>query len=793
MRERDAFQLAPDILHKLQGIASLIRKYVLLESALLMGIWCLVIFWIGGLIDYLPVTAGASESPRGVRIGILAVMALGILWIASSRLLNRLFARLPLQSLALLVERKYPLLNSELMTAVELSEREEDVSNPEAHRQMLDRVHHSIRGKINQVDSVSLLNWQPIWGAGVAFGFGMVFTVIATAGMPDWVARWSNRLFALSDTPWPRRARLEAEGVQIQLPAFTGQLAAERVTLPFQDGLVRIPVGAAALLQIAADTQAVAVPEVCTLFYRAEDGTRGRANMRRMGGPSKGKQQFTLDGPPLDGLTSDLSFDVVGLDARIRDLTLHVIDPAVVTDMRLECTYPPYLLHTFGSRAATEQLPYRGGQRIPQGTQVTLLGKSARKLSDVQYVVRGTSATANETSLQILSVKPDGDQFAIPLGSLDTSLVVEIRLKDEYGLASDQIPRYMITIQEDTVPEVESKLEGIGIAITPKAMLPIRGTAKDDHGIASVALELTRNDQPPFAIPLELQGDDALKSDIDLMKLAEEGKLQIAPDSTLGLVVSARDRFDLQGKQHVGLGQPQSLAVVTEDKLLVILDRQELESRQRLEIIISEVQQLRDALRDTVATASQGKSAMRPSASNRPWITPVQQDTGASNQRDPVEEAAQLRRLVALRAQQSVLQSDKSFNELTSIAQRVDNIRLQLVNNRIDSTDRQARLQEKVHQPLTALLAGPFEELKQKLLEFQSASMSDAGGIAQARQSIDAVDRVLIALEEIKANMLDIESFSEIVDLVRGLLDDQEELLNETEKQQKKRILDVFK
>ena len=41
--------------------------------------------------------------------------------------------------------------------------------------------------------------------------------------------------------------------------------------------------------------------------------------------------------------------------------------------------------------------------------------------------------------------------------------------------------------------------------------------------------------------------------------------------------------------------------------------------------------------------------------------------------------------------------------------------------------------------------------------------------------------------------MLDIESFSEIVDLVRSLLDDQEEILSETEKQQKQRLMDLLK
>ena len=41
--------------------------------------------------------------------------------------------------------------------------------------------------------------------------------------------------------------------------------------------------------------------------------------------------------------------------------------------------------------------------------------------------------------------------------------------------------------------------------------------------------------------------------------------------------------------------------------------------------------------------------------------------------------------------------------------------------------------------------------------------------------------------------MQDIEDFNEIIDLVRGLLDDQEKVLSETEKEQRQRILDLLR
>ncbi len=599
MSERQPLSIETPVVRKLSTIASLIRNYVIIEAILWITLWCLAVFWLGAMLDYLPVTAGASETPRAVRIAMLAVMALGTGWIVIVRLLSRVFANLPRKSLALLVERKYPEFNNELVTAVELSSRAElEVSNPEAYRAMLGRVHRSVGQRIERVEPATLLNWQPIWGAGIACGFAIAITAIAGFGMSGWMTQWSQRLFGLSDEPWPRRASLHADGIQLQLPAFTGQLAAERIMIPFEDGVARLPNGAAAQLQISADTKAAALPETCTLFYRADDGSRGRANLRRVGGPIAGWQQFTLEGPPLDGLTSDLEFDVVGLDARLRDLKLQVIEPAAISDMQIECHYPAYLLDSLASRPKVERLPYRSGQRIPQGTDVTLIGKSSSPLKQVQYVVRGTSTGGTgDGALQILTSEPEGTEFRVALGALNSSLVIEVRLIDQYGLSSDQIPRYLLTMQEDTVPEVATRLDGIGTAITPNAILPILGSVTDDHGVQEVLVEIAQNEEQPLKLQVPLAADDQLDTKVDLAQLAEDGKFKLAPKMTLGLVVSARDRFDLQGQQHIGLGQPQQLAVVTANELGVILDRQELELRQRLELIISEVEQLREALK----------------------------------------------------------------------------------------------------------------------------------------------------------------------------------------------------
>ncbi len=782
--------VAPAVRQLLGQVRALLQRYILVQAALMMLGCCLAVYWLGGLIDYLPVTLGSNETPRWLRVGMLLAMVAGCLWSWLFWALPRWATRIHNRSLALLIERHYPHLDNYLVTVVELDSADDDVdemvSNPAAHRQMVARTHQSLSQRLDTVDATDLFNWQPLWGVGTAVVMGLVLTLVAAVGMPSRMQLWTQRLFALSDEPWPRQAELRADGIQLQAPTFTGQLAAARRVVPFVEGVARVPSGAAVMLQVSAEAERKLVPELCTLFYASSDGNRGRANLRRIGKPLEGWQPFALDGPPLDGMTSDMTLDVVGLDARLRDLQLLTVEPAVVATMTLECQYPQYLLDSLGV-PPQEAIPYRAGVKIPQGTQVTLVGQASNQLQQVDYLVMSALSSSNSTdpstqdiSLpKIESMSASGEQFRIPLGRLESNQTVEIRLIDEHGLFSERVLRYVVTVLEDAVPEVASQLEGIGSAITPQAVLPIRGTVTDDNKVRLVEADLVGTNDQSVKIRLQLTDSSELKSDVDLQQLAERGQFEVAAGDTIGLRVRAQDYYDLDEELHEGRGQPQQLAVVTPDQLLVILDRKELEMRQRLELIISELQQMREVLQ-TLGTAIEESA------------TPATPSAAAESPADAV------RRRRLFRAQQSVLQGDKSEQELTGVAARVDDIRLQLVNNRIDSYDRQTRLQEKVHQPLSELLGNEYPRLSAALLELQAAAQSDSSrpeanaSIPTAKTAVVALDVVLVKLLDIKESMLDIESFNEIIELVRNLLDDEEALLKRTEQAQKEKILQLL-
>ena len=62
-----------------------------------------------------------------------------------------------------------------------------------------------------------------------------------------------------------------------------------------------------------------------------------------------------------------------------------------------------------------------------------------------------------------------------------------------------------------------------------------------------------------------------------------------------------------------------------------------------------------------------------------------------------------------------------------------------------------------------------------------------------ATAAIATTDEVLLSLNAVLEKMLDLESFNEILDLVRGLISDQEELIEETEETRNQQVQDLFK
>jgi hypothetical protein len=125
-------------------------------------------------------------------------------------------------------------------------------------------------------------------------------------------------------------------------------------------------------------------------------------------------------------------------------------------------------------------------------------------------------------------------------------------------------------------------------------------------------------------------------------------------------------------------------------------------------------------------------------------------------------------------------------------------IREELINNRVDTEDRKNRLKDQIADPLSRTCEAEFPRLDEllagldtRLREVGSGSGADA--TAAADETVEQANLVLSELEAVLAKMQDLETYNELLDIVRDLLKDQEKLIQRTEQERKRQTLEDLK
>jgi hypothetical protein len=778
-------RLPSAILMQLNRLRGMIGRYVLGQAFCLAGLLAIVCFWAFAWVDYGPIQLGSQESPRWARIAMLAFLVAGVVGIGIHLGLRKWWVRWPHRSLALLIERKYPEFESSLSTSVlglearQARRRREGPqgSTPEQALTdaMLDRSLTQAVDRIQSVDVASLLHWPPIRWQASLLGVAIGISLVAVAWHWDWTAHWCKRFFALSDEPWPRRVRLEVEGLELNIPSFTGSTERKRYLQPIDQRRARVARGASCILRVLADTHAPMVPDACTVHYRSQDGARGRSDMKRLAQLAGEHQPFLLEGPPLESMDQPLDFSVSAEDLRIAGYRIELVDSPVLSELSLHLQYPSYLQKQGGGTFLPETMAYRSGMRLPQGTQIRLSARANKPLVRCDYLILSTNPPpqAQEQGPAPQSLQIDGDGFELTLPPLQENTLIEFCLWDTDGICSERILQYVIGVQSDDPPTVDLALQGIGTSVTPMALLPWQTRIQDDHGIRRGWIEMVVNESATLELPVETPVDGRAEGALDLRELGDQRKLPIAVKSTLSLTTAADDHFDLSESPHVGRAAPIQLAIVTPEELLIQLERRELAMRNRIELILSELGQMRGLLEkmpEDVASASPVPAAS-----------------------DQTTEPAPPTSLQPLRAQQSAMQAEKSEGELSGVEQEIAKIRDELTHNRVDSQDRRERLEGKVRQPLSDLLATPMPELIRHLRSMERTALQGPLPEPTIRQAIVSSDQIIAALKDILQNMIDIQDFNEVLDMVREMIDKQDALIDETKKEQRKQVSDLLK
>lgn len=767
--------LAPNIRSKLAGLRRRIRLYVWVEGLALAVIWLGATFWLMLGLDYLIAHLTGTELPAWTRAWILVRVGMVLAFILVYWVFARAFVRLPDHSMAVLLERYFRDFGDSLVTAVEMSEEPEHARS--FNTQMLAAANERAQADIDRVRLGEVFNtrrlvWKIVLALLLVAPIGLAWGETLRTGV--------DRLLLLQNTQWPRSVRLEMGGVQIQRSMVDPNVEAPPI-VPFDENRrVKVARHSSLTLHVNADVTAPLVPDYCTIFYSTEDGDNGRVTMKKIGRPRDQYQKYTFDEQPFKGILSSTTFTVRGYDDRLRDYHIEVVDNPVVVETLLDCTFPEYMVDERLSLWLPRTLELTSSTELPAGTRIVV---QARCNKPLRKVVVLNNLTEERTEIVMDGSSDNQDRFTYEVPSLQDNLALDVTLYDTDGVISEEPHRIFIAAKQDQEPQVDVVLRGIGTAVTPDVVIPAAGTVLDDYAVDKTWFEVLLDDAQPVRFPTSLQPGGKLDSRIDFreQRAAEDG-LQLTVGGKMSLTVKASDKFDLDGNEpNVGAGDTYQLEIVSPEQLLAVLERRELGLRRRFEQIIDEV----SAMRDSLARVKSGLSGEDPGLEAEPEAGDAPEDEEAKERR--------ARSLRLLWTQRSLVQSQKSSQEVLGVAGSFDDIREELTNNRVDSEDRKTRLQEQIATPLKQIGGTMFPDLD-RLLEDLEANLDDAEkGPPASQRALDQTDDILVEMDKVLQKMLELETFNELVDIVRDLIEEQGKLIETTEQERKRQALELLK
>lgn len=856
----------------LSGVRWRIRWLVLLEGISLALIVAMVLFWLSLAIDYVPVKFGFEELSHTARTVILAISAILLMVVLTGVVGRRIFVSLHDRSMALLVEKKYPRFSESLITAVESYAPQRSEASFGSDESLM-RISIEKADRIaGEIDPRSVLNDTHVRrnfyfvAAGVAslIGFAMLSpTALQTA---------ASRLYLLDDLRWQRESYLQWGSLKVEYDSPVGGIVEFAAPLsPIQDlpvssspantgnaapasgaaktidhaspdsqqsGLTQFYVGQGSTLNLtlkARSSQPVAdsaipprrLPESCKLYFQSAGGDYGSQSLNKVGGPRSGWQMYRLQGAPLTTMTDDLSFSVLGGDFRLGPFQIVVVDQPIVTATRLDCVYPVYMQDENSLRGSARTIDWVGKTELPFGTGVTIRVDCNKPLHKV-YAVDIDAESDDDQAHPFATVTGNGFEFAID--ELVQPMTIQFYLVDQDGVVSQTPHIVSISPITDQPPEVESMLAGIGSAITPNAVLPVVGTVVDDYDVDRVWLEIETTVTDTLVTDVEIGRDGEFSTEYDFQELAiaEDGFVLPTSGAEITLVLKASDRFDLGDGPNVGIGDQYTLSVVSPSQLLQVLEQLEVGQRKRLELIFNEVSDVREYL---IRTRTRNQ---RPAIELQPGESANSPDGGSgdggdgdgeneNDRRGNQNQTQQIRdrELRQLFAQRAILQIDKSAQEIIGVAESFDDIRLQLINNRIDSEDRKIRLAKQIVQPLREIPIGVMTQLRSVVSELESSlspqrelaisasGPSDGRNVDRSNDlpagesqntppptddltetAIRLTDQTLIQLDDVLAILVKYETQNELLDIVRRMITEQEKLLDQTKKLRQREAFD---
>jgi hypothetical protein len=411
----------------------------------------------------------------------------------------------------------------------------------------------------------------------------------------------------------------------------------------------------------------------------------------------------------------------------------------------------------------SRSVPVSGRMPVPDGTSIAITGVSTKPLAEWSLQDHHGNKMLGENPVGA----PESHTNLIRTATqqIRNDSIFNFSLTDTDGLQNRQSIQAELAVVKDQPPQVTARLDGIGAAITPEAVLPVQGEMTDDYGLAAAAFrwsvreaekDVEKNtekkteqdtDKTENTKKTERAGqvtilESSLSPDqastlltLPQTQTFDVSSLKTKPGDQLVLHIDATDHFNLDALSgQSGEGTRWTLEIVSPERLKTLLEVRETGLRQRFEVVLGEVERT--------------KSIVQPDEYN---ISRTLRDT------------------------------QKEVYDLRGIADAFRLIRQEMVNNRIFSDDVKFRLDGGIINPMQELMTADFPELD-KLIEKLAQQPTTLNEIQQR------FDVLVEKMKKIRDNMISMESFKEAVELLRAIIKEQQQLRNETIQEKNNRL-----
>jgi hypothetical protein len=536
------------ILPRLHALVRRIRFYQLADGLADTSAVALLCFVVQISIDYL------FHLRVDLRATLLLMVIGGVGFAAWKQIVQPLMTELNVADAAMIVERKFPQLESRLISALQFSapSTQASVLSPELAGRTIEEASRIAR----ELPMDAVLNHRRVRRQSGVICAVLAILVAFTLLAPEAMGTWFARNVLLGNAAWKQNTHLVVLNDEDQ------------------DGVIHAPHGDDLVVRVQARGRR---PRQVEMDLHFESRSSESHTLTAVG-----RDEFRFTIPRLN---EALTLRVRGGDARNDPVQVYVVDRPALVDVAVTVSPPAY------TREPPHEL--QAGRSLIEmlhGSEVKIRfrgNKTLQRVALLRDLAEEQELTETEDTYEA--------RFAP-----DHSATYSFALTDADGLTNVRPRQFLVRMVPDAPPTASLTIAGVGDLITPLADLRLELSFKDRYGLQSAELmhEIKSEQAQIGSIPIEEVNPGSTQVTATLQLAVSS--LGVLEDQQLVLQVRAQDQNDVTGP-GIGESARYTLRIVSAETLLAELSRREQEYRQEFERLIDIQEQLRQ---DTLSAAA---------------------------------------------------------------------------------------------------------------------------------------------------------------------------------------------